>query len=312
MKTFSVAEAFSSGVALIERKGGAVLLWGLAIFVIELAPRLAAYLLGGTESLTAFGPPQAAQAATAEGQAGPNVFQNVHFSPHLIGLGAWWPLAVIWMLLGTAVIYAAIYRSVLQPARSGFAYLRLGKAEFLQAFLLIFQVIVYFVLGLLWLLGLFAVAAISKLIPSPWGGWVGALGILAVSSVTVWAGLRLALAGPMTFAEGRLRYFESWSMTKGRSWKLFWTLFLLGALVVGLEIMVLLVALVPVGVLLGGLAPILKLDAVAGTLALVKWELPLALAGLLLVSLVTAWLRALVIAPWATVYRALAGETDGD
>lgn len=311
MKNFSVAEAFSSGVGLIERRGGAVLVWALVIFTIELGPRLAAYLTGATEGLTSFGPPSApAPAAEAAGAAGPEVFRNVHFPPHLAGLGAWWPLAMLWMLLGTATVYAAIYRSVLQPGQSGFAYLRFGKAELLQAVVIVLQIIVYLVLAILWVLSLFVVAAVTKLIPSPWGGWLGGLGVLAVSGVTVWIGLRLALAGPMTFAQGKLRFFESWTVTKGRSWKLFWTMFLLGALVIGLEIMVILVALLPLSVIVGGLAPILKLDAVAAAVGLVQWELPVALAGLLVVSLVTAWLRTLVVAPWATAYRSLAGETD--
>jgi uncharacterized BrkB/YihY/UPF0761 family membrane protein len=56
---------------------------------------------------------------------------------------------------------------------------------------------------------------------------------------------RLSLAGPMTFAERRLRVFASWSLSKGVFWRLFgaYTLsFALGAIV--LLLMLLIVGLV--------------------------------------------------------------------
>jgi hypothetical protein len=46
------------------------------------------------------------------------------------------------------------------------------------------------------------------------------LGQLAMYAVVVWVTLRLSLAGPITFTERQFRLFESWTLTRGNTWRL--------------------------------------------------------------------------------------------
>jgi hypothetical protein len=118
--------------------------------------------------------------------------------------------------------------------------------------------------------------------------------MLATTVAAVWILIRFSLAGAMTVAEGRFRFFGSWSLTQGQSWKLFWTFFLIVALARGLELISAVIVLA-----LNGLA----LEPLPAFL------LPFELLWLAVVSLVMACLRALVLAPLATAYRGLTGAS---
>jgi hypothetical protein len=117
------------------------------------------------------------------------------------------------MLLLGAVLLAAIYRAVLRPADSARAYLRLGGDE-------LRLVLVSLILGVLWAVGLlvvlFAAVALYQ-VAAP----VGVLAGLAAIPLLIWVAVRLSFAGPMTFTEGKLNVFGSWTLTRGRFWPLF-------------------------------------------------------------------------------------------
>jgi hypothetical protein len=52
----------------------------------------------------------------------------------------------------------------------------------------------------------------------------------------MWFALKFALAAPMTFAEGRVRFFGSWSLTKGQGWTLFGLAWLMVLVLFGVSI----------------------------------------------------------------------------
>jgi hypothetical protein len=203
-----------------------------------------------------------------------------------------------------AVLHAAVYRSVLRPADSGFAYLRVGAAEGRQVLLILWQTLMFVIFAGVWFIAVFALQLAARFLDPAWAPWVRGVGVLLSIGVFVWASLRFVLAGPMTFGENGVRFFSSWGVTRGRAWKLFWTAFLLGSLLIGLELLSLVVLLTPFGMINGALkAGGFRVDAEA---------LPsLGLAGSLIVlfiaSVFFAAVRALLLAPWATAWRALAG-----
>jgi hypothetical protein len=129
--------------------------------------------------------------------------------------------------------------------------------------------------------------------------------------VVVWLYLRFSLAAPMTFAESKLRLFESWSLTKGHVWSL-----LVVAILVGLMAGAVYVVLTLVG-LGGGVAiwqaiphapsaeeffrdPGPWLGDVEGLIGLVA--VLMTIGGVALIPV--------LIAPWAEIYRRLRADSD--
>jgi hypothetical protein len=300
MRTFSVATAFASGVDLIERKGRTVLGWGILLFVIQLAPRLLQWAMNGGDPSVALGP----IASSSAGSAG--FMQGVQGGVQAHGPGGVAALA-LWGLLGSSVLYCAIYRAVLEPRDSGFAYVRFGKAELAQILLMLCQYILFWVFGVLVVIAFIVLMAAGGFLAQPWMAVVQGVGFLALVGATLWILLRFSLAGPMTFAHRSFRFFDSWKLTRRHSWKLFWTTFLLFALVIGLSLVSMVGLFVPLGFVLG----LTKLTLHGLGMAAAEasgWPVVVGLAVLFVISLLNGALYAIFLAPWARIYADL---TDG-
>lgn len=285
---FSVAEAFSSGVGVIERNFRSVLFWAAATFGFSLAPAILVFLLkGGRLSV-----PDGGSSLQSFKGADPGVLINQF---HRVLDGGYWAyilVGVIWAMFGGAVVQAAIYRSVLGSGRDRAPYLRVGMTEFYLFLVMIVQILGAAVLGFGWLVLLIIGVHLGKIVGPPAGAWVSGAAAAASTVVALWILIRFSLSGAMTVGEGRFRFFESWTLTKGRSWKLFWTFFLIVALAKGLELF--------------GAATVVVLNGLALE-PQPAFLIPFELLWLAAVSLVVACLRALVLAPLATAYRGLAG-----
>ena len=109
----------------------------------------------------------------------------------------------------TSILMGGIYRLALRPSEKGFAHLRLGPDELR----LTLVNLILFSVGLAFLLVGLTAATV--------GGPLGILVSLAVTGGMIWAGVRLLLATPMTFAEHRIAITDSWRLTKGHFWSLF-------------------------------------------------------------------------------------------
>ena len=124
---------------------------------------------------------------------------------------SWLPF-ILFLVLGLLVwstLIAAIYRSILRPEDSKFAYLRFGGDE-------IRLTIVNLALIPFGIISAAVVAAIEGAI----GGLTGIICSFALSAILIWIGVRLALATPMTFAERRIAIFASWRLTRNHFWPL--------------------------------------------------------------------------------------------
>ncbi len=206
-----------------------------------------------------------------------------------------------------AVIAAAVYRSVLEPSRSAFASLRIGRQEaWLLLLIFAFMALAYLVLIPLYFVVIAGVLG-ALLLVSPFN-LIGPVAIVIALVAAIWAGARLSLAAPMTFADRRFRLFESWSATRRH-----------GLTLVGLGLMIFLFSLVVNLVLIGvGLAVVLAIaggwptsvhqvgDWIVAVRALdlrqsAVWLVPLAVVAAALYGAMSA----IVTAPWASAYQQL-------
>jgi len=121
-------------------------------------------------------------------------------------------LIVVLTVVLFSVVMSGIYRLVLRPAEHGFAHLRFGRDELrLTAVNLLL-----FAAGMACLTFGFAVTALADTASPLAGVLVG----IVVFAVTIWLGVRLSLATPMSFATHRVAIAPAWRLSNGHFWPL--------------------------------------------------------------------------------------------
>lgn len=212
---FSATDAAFEGFRLVRRNPLALVAWTVLYAVLTLIALFSLSTMVG--SLEAW----SAQAEAMESVDQPSLEQVMAL---MSGFGAImaqiaWLLPV--SLVVGAMLGAAVARGVLNPSRDGFGYLRLGMDE-------VRVLAVTFVLGLIMtFVAVVAFVALGVLIggaKAAGGGGAaaiaGVVGVLAMVCLFVWLSVRLSLAVPITVAEKRFAFFDSFSLTKGRFWPL--------------------------------------------------------------------------------------------
>jgi hypothetical protein len=312
MPSFSVTAAATAGFGVIARKPLAVIGWGLALVVALALPALLCIAAMGPDFMVLF------QMAAAQPSGEPdaelfNRMMRMQSGMMVLNMLYW-----LWSSFVSAVLCGAVFRAVLSPEQSAWAYLRVGSRElWLTLLMLVEQVLAMIVVFVVVLL-----VAVLTAIAGFGGGENGVMaaivtggaGTIVAAIVLIWLALRLSLALPMTFVDNQFRLFESWTLTKGHALKLFGV----GLLIV---LFVLLIEVVAGGLVFG------LIVAFAGSLAVVQGQggvdvlanqAPMTLlrtlwpfiAGLSVVMAVLgAVLQALFYAPWAAVHRALTQPT---
>ena len=206
---FSATHAATEGFRIVRREPRTVAAWAAVVLVFSLASTVVMIPLMGPmlAGMASGGPVPQAQALARLGDA-------------LKVEGAAIPL----LLISVAVFSCAVYRAVLRPDDRRFARLRIGGDELRLVLLLVVLTLASVVgLVLLFIAAGLGVAAASIVVGGSPGAAVFAVVAilyLAVLWVCIWAGVRLSLAGPMTFAQRRLRITSAWKLTKGRFWPL--------------------------------------------------------------------------------------------
>ena len=201
MKGFSASEAALEGFRLTRERPGTIAAWSViyAVSMVAIGQIMLSSL--GAEAL--------------------QIARKGRFSPEdaeviATKLANSIPAFLLVLLLAVAlisIITAGIYRLVLRPGEKGFVHLRLGADELR----LTLVNLLLFGIGLLCLVvGFIAIAAAEQ-----GGSSVGfAVGVL-VAGLTIWLGVRLSLATPMTFQAHRIMIGPAWELTRGRFWPLF-------------------------------------------------------------------------------------------
>lgn len=312
MASFSVTEAASAGFGVIGRKPLAVAGWAVALVAAVVVPAVLCFLALGGEFAKLL-----QMAAASEGHD-PNPAMLQQLMQAQAGMTAMNLLFWLWSSFVKAVFAAAVFRAVLNPEQSAWAYLRVGSREmWLTLLLLVEQVlamIVIFVVVLLIVL-LTVVVAMSA---GEGGRMVaGAATAIAASLVALggvlWLALRLSLAAPMTFVDNQFRLFESWSLTRGQGWGLLGVALLIVVFVIGLEI---LVGGAMVAVIFGAGGSFATLQGAGSIEAFlarppmdilrVAWPWLIGLGGV--AALFSAVVQTVFYAPWAAIHRALTAQ----
>lgn len=297
MPTFNIEDAAFAGVGLLGRKPMAALIWAVlwAILIALVTIPFVGILANFLTLIVRF-----------HGQPDPSLVAQ-----QFAGLFAFIILAGLCGLVLGAVISCAVYRAVLTPEDSAFAYLRMGEQE-------IQVLIVNFVKALTIGAASFGMAMVlvAVEVASSNGGIFSPLDIfgrLIIQCVVFWLQLRLSMAGPMTFAERRFRLFESWALTRG-----------------------IVLRLLAVGVILFfiGLVVYLGLATLGGAAGLAIWNsaprpadlqallsqspdvwmgplAPFIALSVMLVIIGGSILTPIIIAPWAYIYREHALSNEG-
>lgn len=301
---FSATELAFEGFRLARRSPLTILIWAVAYGLMTLgflwlAGDSMARVMEITESLEGMG------ASTDPDQAMAMLGQLVDAYTGLI-----WPLAPLG-IVASAVLDAAVNRSVVRPSESAFGYLRLGMDE-VRVF------VVSLVLGIV--VGLFCLVlvaisggilfAASAAIGDNAGliSLVGIVLLLFLIAAIIWMVVRLSLALPITVAERRFAFFDSWRMTRGHVWGLIGMALL--AFVMAIVVQILLsIVLLPILSFAGGGFEDLFAMAQMDADQIFQAQSPVAITLVVFGAVLSALQAAILYTPFASAYLGLKGRS---
>lgn len=305
MADFSGGAAITSGFRLISRRPGAVLLWGVVYVLLAVLPQ---FLMMGPmlpDILAAYR--EALQNAQAGGAPGASTPEMLRLQQEM---GRFQPVQIALSLISFAIVNSAVYRAVLDPDKRAFGYLRLGKQELWVGLTLIAFYVLLFLAALAVLVPVGVVAGAVGTAPSWGGGLALFLAACGAAAVLIWICLRLSLALPMSFTEGRFRLLESWSLTRGLGWKLFGVVLALACIIIALEFALLLVAFSIASAVGAGQAQALQAFLEHPPADWASRAMPVLVGICGFYALLMGLVFAIMTAPFAVIYRELAAPQD--
>lgn len=219
-------------------------------------------------------------------------------------------LLATWVLW--AMLYAAIFRSVLRPEQNRFGYLRLGKDEFL-----LFIMIAMFYIGFVALLAMaiFLVVLITALVAAasqPAGLVVGFLLTLSAGGALIWLAARLSMVMPMSFDHGRIQIREAWVLTRGHAKELLLLAVLLVVLGVAIAAVLFAVLSAAVGAFVAAYADASNMATflTQPTKDVIRELTPWGLLAAALSAIVSTFGLVIFTAPWVEAYRQITVDTE--
>ena len=303
MAEISIGGAVGEGFTLIRTRFLAVMAWGLlpigiALLTLVLLGSFMAQTFGEAFRQAQLGPGAAAPTPNIQGMM---QMQSLNYLLNFISLFV------------NAVVSCAVFRAVLKPEQSRYAYLRVGLPELLLALYLLGLGIglgVGLVVAMIPVGIVVAILAAIHLVPV--AIIVGVLVAIAAIVALIYGGLRLSLVGPMLVDEGRLELTEAWRLTKGRVVSLLAIgLLLMLILLVGEIIVLIVMGAIGVGTLAAVAGGLQNLPTLAQQPAMLLAKLmPLIIVLAVLFIPIAGCASAIVSAPWARAYRDLKPKGD--
>ncbi len=303
MAVVDIGRTATAGFGVIARNPLAVLAWAVVLLLLGVLP--AAGLMSAFLASLA----EIARMDASGMEPSPEAL-----APAMSAAFAMQPVLLLTSLAVRAILTAAVFRAVLEPGERRWFYLRLGARELWLALMIVafgvlsFAVMIPVSAVLVPLLMILAIGGDGNplaVIP------VMLAAVLIALAVLGWLFVRFSMALPMTFAEQRFRLFESWTLTRGQTWRLIAVGLLLIGAVLALELGLLALLVVASLAFLGeggideaAASAFFAQDASIWMAELAPWAVGMALAGALLGSVVTT----ILAAPWAEAYRQLSGH----
>jgi hypothetical protein len=292
---FSATDAVFEGFRVVRRQPLALVFWALFYAAIMAAafamigPSLIGFVTA-TEQLE-----QSGATPTME-----------DFAPLFQMMGLLFAVLLPASLITSAMMHAAIARSVLRPGESAFGYLRLGMDE---VRVLVVSVVLFLVFMVLMAVssGLIGVAVgmtVAAEAPALW--LLVVLLVLATIALFAWLSVRLSLAIPITMAERRIAIFDSFGFTKGRFWPLLGMALLAWVLSMVVGLLGSLVAM-PLELATGGGIKALEGLEDESLQVILQSAWPAIGAWILINAVMSALQVAVVYAPFAAAYRDIKG-----
>lgn len=277
MSVVKPVDASFEGFRIIRDKPGLILAW-TGIYFLSLLAMILIMLLPNLGTL---------QGVTAGGG-------ERNLDELFARFGPWILIDLIIALLLVTVLPGAIFRAVLRPKDSGFAYMRFGADEWRMLGLYLIVVIVFSVASAVY--GAVAVFALSLSGPVEW--LIGGAATIGGLALVGWLFVRLCLAGPVAVADEKLKVRTAWRLTYGEFWQLVGTLLLSALSYLGVFLMALCVSLLLAKVL-GGFSLLGELSQPSGA-RITQGE---ALGGIGLILLQQA-IWTLLIVLWVVIFCA--------
>lgn len=292
--TFSATDAAFEGFRVVRRKP-MVLLWWAAFYLVSFALIF----------LVAAGPITGLMAAASDLEnMGPGATPE-DLRPLMMAYLAVFPILIPLGILMGAILNAAVARSVLEPGKSAFGYLRIGMDEVRVA-------VVSVVLSIVMALAAMVIFGVAGFIAGflgaaevPGGPLIMVVVFLAAAAAMIWLAVRLSLAIPITVAEKKFAFFDSFKVTGGRMWSL-----------IGMAVIAFVMTMV-----VSILTSIVFFPITMGFGAAMDWESlegmnamgvlqaigPMVAVAIVLQAISSALLAAVMYAPFAAAYRDLKG-----
>lgn len=300
--SFSATDAAFEGFRVVRRNPLAILVWTLIYAVMTIGQMFASSgMMQSMMSMT-------------------EMMEDMESSPPTT-MDGWMPLiqaygdmmsSMAWMipvsLVVSAVLTAAVARSVVRPAEKAFGYVRLGMDE-VRVFVVTLVVgILAAIISMIVFIAAIVVGAIAIRALEGWGGLVMALTILGAIAFVIWMAVRWSLAVPITVAEKRFAIFDSFGVTKGRFWPLLGMALIAGVMAVLVMLLCSIVSM-PISLMMG-LDMFGKVGATDPEAMLKMFDVtnPWVIASAVVNAITYALVLGICHAPFAAAYKGIKGS----